>query len=297
MMFVKILEEVSNQVGYETERIYDRPSSDIPFENKLDYAIKIWCIKFDITGDISNYILQAYKLYEVKELIKYIWQEGITEKKNWKIPTIFGEAPTWITTENQFYKYINPLFKLMNTRSDSMKFIVLIAFGITAVGYWLYKLNQQGQQHQTRREEPKQYTPSPPPSPSPKIINQFLVLVISASQADFLKSIQAKTQINLSDGERLYEVTKYLWLVSETEFSQKTANIINKYSVSKGEESEYDIYLVYIKLKKSNNGFKANVGQLDRYDAFRELGNLAENFEISPRLQIEAYGNIEVYSR
>ncbi|MEH2361127.1 hypothetical protein [Nostoc sp.] len=287
-MFIQKLNQVTEQI----ENEYQGKRQTVTLTLCLDSAIKLWCYEFGIDQNITYYILDGYRLSEIKELTNYIYQEckpKQEEEKNW--------LEQLVVKKGRLFNLVAAILNRVNVRSDNMKFIVLIAFGITAVGYWLYKLNQQGQQHQTRREEPKQYTPSPPPSPSTKIINQFLVLVISASQADFLKSIQAKTQINLSDGERLYEVTKYLWLVSETEFSQKTANIINKYSVSKGEESEYDIYLVYIKLKKSNNGFKANVGQLDRYDAFRELGNLAENFEISPRLQIEAYGNIEVYSR
>jgi hypothetical protein len=100
----------------------------------------------------------------------------------------------------------------------------------------------------------------------------------------------------MSDGERLYEITKYLWLGSETGFNEGEASI-NQYSVSAGKESEYDIYLVYFKLKQPDEGFKPNINQLDRYDAFRKLDYLAIDFKISHRLQMEAYENFEIYNR
>ncbi len=297
-MFIQILEEVTNQTSYEIENKYQRRISNISLQIQLYYAIRIWCNKLDIPNNISEYILQGYNLHEIKQITDYVWEQGTKQKRTWNIPTPFGEAPTIFQTENLFYQYINALFNRMHRRSEPMKFTVLIAFGITAVGYWLYKLNQQRQQQPTRREELQPYTSSPPSSVSPviKVTKQFLVLVISASQADLLKLIKNKKHIDLSDGEALYEVTKYLWLGSETEFSNKTANI-SQYSVPQGEETEYDIYLVYIELKQSNKGLKSNVNQLDRYDAFRELVNLVVNFQVSPRLKIEAYENIEVYSR
>ncbi|QHG16599.1 hypothetical protein [Nostoc sp. ATCC 53789] len=289
-MFTQKLNLVTSQI--ENEYQDKRPTVNLC----VCSAVKVWCYQFDIPQNITDYILNGYRLYEIKDLTTYIYQElqpKQEEEKNW-----LGSV-VQVYKNSKLFNLVASILNRINVRSDNMKFLVIIAFGITAVGYWLYKVNQQGQQQQTRREEPKQYTPSPPPSPppAPKIINQFLVLVISASQVDFLKLIQAKRQIDLSDGERLYEVTKYLWLGSETEFSQKTAHIINQYSIPKGQESEYDIYLVYIKLKQIDSRFKPNVSQLDRYDAFRELRDLIVNFEISPRLQIEAYGNIEVYSR
>ncbi|UNU19748.1 hypothetical protein D0A34_13475 [Microcoleus vaginatus PCC 9802] len=110
-----------------------------------------------------------------------------------------------------------------------------------------------------------------------------------------MKSLEAKGRINVNEGEALYEITKYLWLGDESEFSQRKANL-NRYLVSEGAESEYDIYLVSIELNKADEGFKPKVNQLDRYDAFRNLADLV-NFEISPRLQMEAYGNFDVYNR
>jgi hypothetical protein len=159
----------------------------------------------------------------------------------------------------------------------------------------------QRQQQTPSREEPRQYNPNPqsskvPESLIPRSTKQSLVLVISAAQVEFLESLRAKRRIDMNDGERLYEITKYLWLGSENDFNQGEASI-NQYSVSEGEESEYDIYLICIELNKAEEGLKSNVNQLDRYDAFRNLANLAIKFKISPRLQMEAYENFEVYNR
>jgi len=161
---------------------------------------------------------------------------------------------------------------------------------------------QRQQQIQTiPREELRQPYPNPPSPtvqapPTQRITKQYLVLVVSALQADLLESLQTKRRIDFSEGEALYEITKYLWLGSETDLNQRRASI-NQYPVSKGEESEYDIYLVYIELNQADERFKSNVDQLDRYDAFRNLADLEVNFELSPRLQMEAYGNLDVYNR
>jgi len=126
--------------------------------------------------------------------------------------------------------------------------------------------------------------------------SSVLVLVISASQSEFLESLKNKKHIDVSEGEQLYQITRYLWLGSETELSQKIHDI-NQYSVSKEAESEYNIYLVEIKLKQDDEGFKPNVNQIDRYDAFRKLDDLAVEVKVSERLQIKAYEKLEVYNR
>jgi hypothetical protein len=228
---------------------------------------------------------------------------------NWTIPTPFGEVPTIFTLENPFYQQINALLNRMNIRGDNIKFIVIIAFAITAIGYFIYILNQPKQQQTTRREEPIKSNSHPPvtsistvqtppiPTPSVQIITkQFLVLVISASQSEFLESLKGKNHIDVSQGEQLYQITRYLWLGSETELSQKIHDI-NQYSVAKGAESEYNIYLVKIKLEQDEEGFKPNVNQIDRYDAFRKLNDLAVEVKVSERLQIKAYEKLEVYNR
>lgn len=303
-MFVEKLNQVTAQTIRERQGSKD-------FRKDLSHAIGIWCHQFNMSQDITDYILRGYDQPEIQRLTNYICEEGRTENKIFrgKIQTIFGDDFKRFTVANPFYQHINALFYRMNIRSEDMKFIVLIAFAITAIGYFIYTLNQQKQQQTARREDPRQYNPNPPapsvsivqtpPIPIPpvqRITKQFLVLVVSALQADFLESLKAKGRIDYKDGESLYEITKYLWLGSESEFSKIEANL-SQYLVSKGQESEYDICLVYLELKQADEGFTPTVNQLDRYDAFRKLADLSVNLTISDRLQMEAYGNIEVYNR
>jgi hypothetical protein len=301
-MFVETLNQVTAQTIRECQ-------GSKCFGEYLSHAIGIWCNQLNISQDITDYILRGYVQPEIIDFTKYIYKEGKTEMNNWTIPTPFGEVPTIFTLENPFYQQINALLNRMNIRGDNIKFIVIIAFAITAIGYFIYILNQPKQQQTTRREEPIKSNSHPPvtsistvqnppiPTPSVQIITkQFLVLVISASQSEFLESLKGKNHIDVSQGEQLYQITRYLWLGSETELSQKIHDI-NQYSVAKGAESEYNIYLVKIKLEQDEEGFKPNVNQIDRYDAFRKLNDLAVEVKVSERLQIKAYEKLEVYNR
>ncbi|CAD5937761.1 hypothetical protein [Planktothrix agardhii] len=301
-MFVETLNQVTAQTSRECQ-------GSKYLGEYLSHAIGIWCNQLNISQDITDYILRGYVQPEIIDFTKYIYKEGKTEMNNWTIPTPFGEVPTIFTLENPFYQQINTLLNRMNIRGDNIKFIVIIAFAITAIGYFIYILNQPKQQQTTRREEPIKSNSHPPvtsistvqtppiPTPSVQIITkQFLVLVISASQSEFLESLKGKNHIDVSQGEQLYQITRYLWLGSETELSQKIHDI-NQYSVAKGAESEYNIYLVKIKLEQDEEGFKPNVNQIDRYDAFRKLNDLAVEVKVSERLQIKAYEKLGVYNR
>ncbi|CAD5930718.1 hypothetical protein [Planktothrix agardhii] len=288
-MFVTILNKVADQINQKYQGIpHDRLFEDI---DPLFEAIKIWCKKLDLNDDETNYIKDIYCRDEVKELTDYLDEE-------WKFNLLFKRSKLY---DLEFWKVIK-----IKGKDENIKFIVLIAFAITAICYCIYKLKPKQQptnciEETMESSNDKSFTVQnssdktlPPPLSSIK----FLVLVVSHLQADFLESLKGKRQINLNEGETLYEITKYLWLGSETEYSKIKANI-SDYSVAKGEESEYDIYLVYIELKDADEGFKPKVNQLDRFDAFRNLAlaDLPVNLTISPRLQMEAYGNIGVYSR
>ncbi|QLE59903.1 hypothetical protein [Nostoc sp. TCL26-01] len=282
-MFVKKLNEVTEQI-----------CSEFPGRNSvyffLYHASKIWCNQLDLPKNIADYILRGYsQLNQIQELTIYIYEEW--KPKQQQRLTFLGLEK--YDEESQLYKLVNRIFALINIKSQNMKMIALIAFVITAVGYLLYKLNQQPEQR-TRAAETRHIDNYPSPSIQ-RIPKQFLVLVISASQSDFIKLLDAKQVIDIKDAEKLYKFTKYLWLGSENNFNQQQANLKN-YSVTAG-ESEYDINLVCLELKQSEEGFKPNINQLDRYDAFRKLPDLVVNFTISPRLQMEAYENFEVYNR
>jgi hypothetical protein len=187
-----------------------------------------------------------------------------------------------------------------NGREIFVKKVVEVVVAIAAA---LCPKQQEEQQSQQLTDRENRESFNPPSSPVEIPLFQenakqslVLVLVISASQAEFLESLKNKKDIDVSEGEQLYQITRYLWLGTETKLSENRPDI-NEYSVAKGAESEYDIYLVYIELKKADKGFNSNVNQLDRFDAFRKLADLPVNFTISDRLPMEAYGNIEVYNR
>jgi hypothetical protein len=305
MSFIKLLQEVSDQVSYELPRIYNRPLQNISFNVMLYHAIKFWNIKLGIHTDINDFILRNSQLDAVTKLTEYLITESITMEKNVTETNLLDGLTTIFKQKSDFYNRIHLFLYRMSIRSENMKIIVLIGFVITAVGYWLYIINRQKEQTQqpTRRPEtrPNQYiSTSPSPlvqtPPVQRITKQFLVLVISASQIDFLNSILSKRKIDFSDGEKLYELTEYLWIGQEIDY-QKIKSNISSYQVSPGQESEYDIHLVSIEIKRIEPGFQSNVNQLDRYDAFRKLSDLTVDFEISPRLQMEAYGDFAVYNR
>lgn len=286
-MFVKILKRL-NEVAYQINREYPGRQHDHLFE-----AINIWCKKLDLNENETDYIQRIYCQPEVNELTNYLDEE-------------WNNFP-WPLIRSKFYKL--KVWEPIKSNNENIKFKVAIAFAITAICYCIYIIDKLDKEQQiTRREgtikssnDPSFTVQNPsdktlPPSPNPTITKQFLVLVVSHAEAGFLESLQAKESIDFKDGESLYEITKYLWVGTEDKYSKIKANI-SDYSVAKGAESEYDIYLVSIELNQADEGFNSNVNQLDRYDAFRKLADLSVNFTISPRLRIEAYENIGVYNR
>lgn len=286
-MFVKILKRL-NEVAYQINREYPGRQHDHLFE-----AINIWCKKLDLNENETDYIQRIYCQPEVNELTNYLDEE-------------WNNFP-WPLIRSKFYKL--KVWEPIKSNNENIKFKVAIAFAITAICYCIYIIDKLDKEQQiTRREGTIKSSNDPsftvqnssdktlPPSPNPTITKQFLVLVVSHAEAGFLESLQAKESIDFKDGESLYEITKYLWVGTEDKYSKIKANI-SDYSVAKGAESEYDIYLVSIELNQADEGFNSNVNQLDRYDAFRKLADLSVNFTISPRLRIEAYENIGVYNR
>ncbi|MFM2061047.1 MAG: hypothetical protein RLZZ507_717 [Cyanobacteriota bacterium] len=276
-MFFQLINEISSQLHPDNTTL-----------NNLDIAVRAWCSKLGIDNDIKNYILnESVYIFEIKPLINYLYQE-------W-------EKIDFINRRSKLYYLVDNICQRINIRSENMKVTVVIAFGVVAIGYWVWKVNNEKQkqpQKQTRGLEirPAKYDYNLPSPSVQRITKQFLVLVISASQVDFLNSILEKRSIDSNDGEQLYELTKYLWTGSESDYRTIQPNI-SRYQVSPGQESEYDICLVYIQLKRIDPGFQPNVNQLDRYDAFRKLSDLTVDFNISPRLQMEAYGDFAVYNR
>jgi|694.fasta_scaffold136544_2 hypothetical protein len=281
-MFVKILNEVADQINR------DYPGRQ---HAHLFVAINIWCKKLDLNKNETDYINNISRGDEVTELGDYLDEE-------WKF--------NFLSRRSKLYDL--EVWNVIKRKDENIKFIVLIAFAITAICYFIYKLDKPKQKQTNPIKETITSSNNPsftvqnssdktlPQPPTSIITKQFLVLVVSHEQAGFLELLQAKEPIDFKDGESLYEITKYLWVGSETEYSKIKANI-SDYSVAKGAESEYDIYLVSIELNQADKGFNSNVDKLDRYDAFHKLADFAVNVTVSPRLQMEAYENIGVYSR
>jgi hypothetical protein len=134
--------------------------------------------------------------------------------------------------------------------------------------------------------------------PIKTIVKQSLILVFFAkniSHINYLKNIQ-NNKIDQNDSKKFYEFTQYLSQINSDEI-QDYWNNLKQYEVKENEESDTDIYLVKIDLTETDPRFEANINQIDRISAFRNLPNLISKREISKRLKMSAGVNFKVYSR
>ncbi len=310
--FTSTLNKIAQKLSSGTQ-INNKSESDL-----LNNAVKLWCEELDFDHKKISYIYQRPEIIDlISCLLKEKRQHDSTEN------SLFQKINNLLNffRENPLSQKINNLLSQINLnfRTTNMEFIVLIAFVITAVGYCVYLINHSPKQQQLTQKtnntssetspqisDPISTTPPSPeklPQPSPKLLaptsntppsseqSYLLVLVVSASNKSLIDSLRTGEKIDKENSEKLYDATQYLRQDTEDKLSQKLANL-NQYQAT--EASEYDIYLITIELNKADEGFKPNVNQLDRYDAF---SNLSKVKEISPRLQIEAYENLDVYSR
>jgi len=124
-------------------------------------------------------------------------------------------------------------------------------------------------------------------------VSKVLVLLITAREEDFIQSLKSR-KLELEDCEKLYRATRCLLLGSEKNLPERLQNY-GKFKVeNEASNSEYDVYLVTIRLKEPNAGFTPDADQIERNRAFRTLAGL--NVEISDRLRVEVYENTGVYS-
>lgn len=134
-----------------------------------------------------------------------------------------------------------------------------------------------------------------PPEPSVQknaIIS--LILVVSEAQQILVESIKNKEMIDDNDGDALYAATHFLCYENDKQISSKW-NDLKRFQAK--EESEYDIYLIKVRLKQYDDRFDPDVNSLDRYDAFLKLSELANHVEVSPRLTMEVGEEFDFYSR
>lgn len=289
--FIQIFDEVSKKVQ---ESVNNRRIQRT-FDNFLNTAIDAWCdlLLLDNQQSIRDSIKRKVGEHHVNALIQFHWNEW--EKNNCM----------WISKYREVHSRL--LERLLNRQGSNVKFIVLIAFVIVAVGFVIYLLNQEKQQPQQRRDR-KDDSPSPPTPPStltsPRppvatVTRECLILVIDAAYMDIVESIRDKGRIDPEDCPRLYEATKYLTVKPPESIVTQFSQVISQDTVSPGEGlSEYDVYLVKIELRQPDAGFGGNVdNQLDRQDAFNRLHELADNVQVSQRLTMQAAEIFDAYTR
>ncbi len=174
--------------------------------------------------------------------------------------------------------------------------------------YFVYKLKESQQEPENELKSDKflSYPPSSSPiSPSvsttvePPVkltFKQSLILVIPAAQTSIIEPVQVTKKIDYEQGEKLYQVTQSLCQENQETLMDKW-NTIQQFETQPEEVNEYDIYLIKIDLKETEEGFKPTVNQLERHDAFKKLYDLATNVEVSSRLKMEAASIFDVYYR
>jgi len=165
---------------------------------------------------------------------------------------------------------------LKNVEINQIKFILILAFAITAISYFIYQLNREDQQDRqhistirndlthTRTETYySSYASTEVESFPVQTIKQNLVLVISVAQQELAESLRKKRIIADGDCEKLYKATQYLCLVAENNLNY---HIMNEFLPKPEDDPEdelqcqgYDVYLLLIQLNKVKNGFKRNV--------------------------------------
>lgn len=289
-MFSSAFEKVFLQVFNDVKAIVNKENN---FQVLLYYhSVKAWCDTLKFDSEITNFIIDKFNNIENRDLPNYFLEEATNT------PTFPLSKPK---LKQFFEKIVN---QIPVGKNYKLKLILIIAFGITAIGYLLYLIDQNQPNETTvqssnlTRINRERINTTPPPVQAK--INQVLILVINVSKSEIVSRLKEKRKVDTDDCEKLYRATEALWLGSKTELSPKITQSFsesNQFTVSSSEESEYNIYLIKIELSESDEGFKPNAGQLDRIDAFRRLADLSTNVEISPRLKIEASENTGVYSR
>lgn len=276
--FTIILEEISHKV-----RKLAAQNNSINFGYILSCAVAFWCCKLQFPTGASVYVINLSN--EIQYLTKDIW-----DKWKQKIGLINKE-------DSEFKKYINSqINNKMGRNIDDLRFIILIAFVVTGVGYALYLLNQQSTEEEARTRNCK----SPPdrlPHSYQERESWNLVLVINAGRENILQPLKTNGRITNEVSESLYRATQALWMGAQSDFSQFSRWFSGDRAVPEANQSEYDVYLVQIELDSPNPGFKPNANQIDRHDAFRSLHKNSGRAIVSPRISSKAYENASFYSR
>lgn len=263
------------------------------FLNKID----------DLQGEIEERIRQVNPKLEFKEIFLDSVDLWLTELSVLDSRTDvrcqyvfdFAKSEDVIKIVRIVYDAIKPnkLLNLyrkvfnMNINSD-VKTIIIIALGITGLGFLLFALNQSSEPVKHKKTVSRL-----------SIVNhQYLILVISAAKADILDVLSKNYSPDYDLCDQLYQSTKFIWFGSKQESLALFDEIFSERGVGYGNESEYDVYFVKIEIKDySEDGFDSGVSSIKRIDAFRKLSDLGKILDISKRLPASAYQQRNLYNR
>jgi uncharacterized protein (DUF2164 family) len=285
IVFQKKLAEIEKTVKNEIER----DNAEQVFENAWYYSLRAWCDYYNIPSEAQEIILSWGEEKQVKSFTENTFIQWKPRKER----DIFRNEKKIQSYLSQFLeKY---LFEKNNMKITDLKIILLIAFIVTAIGYFLYY--QSSQSNDSKKLENKQDNDL---ISSPKKSQECLILVINALKYKNVSHLATQGKISSDDSEIIYLATESMWLGLKDQIPVKLNecfNSTNQFQVPEGEESEYDIYMIKIELEDLDKGFKAEADQLARIDAFRRLPDLSNNIKISDRLKVNAYKDTGVYKR
>ena len=301
--FKRKFNSILSQVSDEIQGI-ERDEDDIDFKKKFQIAINAW--GYELTSDWDD-IYREWKTTDQTSLS--ILQEDLIRGLGNKFANYFIEhfateaIPTIFRRLGVFEKLgITNIFDKLNIKDGNMEPIILIAFVTVSTISAISVVNRfsNSRLRQRNNQIDDKFPPSPIALPYDRErkdtqpdLEYSLVLVIYAAQKNLADSIRLKGKIDIEDSEILYRATQYL--SKNNKSTENIKNQMNRFHVS--EESEYDVYLLAIKLRQDDPRFNKGVNQLDRVDAFRELSKLALKVEVSERLKMEAYADFDVYVR
>jgi len=291
-IFNRIATYIESGIGYES-------GTEFGFEQKLEMAIRDWCNQIIPSPEkqkVEKYILQRLQYYEIKK-VGYLLYEKLEPKNGIDWESTFGRR--------LLFKYAQNIFDKLEIANGSTEIIVFIALVITAVSYFIFTINRFQELEPAKPPQSVQLYPTSIPISEPTLkyppvqtiysdVEYLLILVVSATQQLIINSLKEKRKIDYENYELLYKATQYLCQGTKIDLKSKLDRVNQYYS---NDESEYDIYLITIELEQADERFDRTVNQLDRYDAFRELPDLALSVEVSERLKMDAYADFDVYVR
>lgn len=123
-----------------------------------------------------------------------------------------------------------------------------------------------------------------------------VVLAVNVKHGELLNSLAEKQKLTKEEARDLLKATQEIWAGKAGDMPKKIQDSLTK-AEGVTKNSEYDVFLVDIKLKKPMSGFDKDKSQLARLDAFDALLDNLESLKVSKRLPSNAYSDAGFYSR